>query len=203
MSRLSLLLFDLDGVLCTNHRRRRCAYIGACCGLKAEEVEAAIWGSGIEALGDVGALDEKAYLQAYHDALSYPLTLDEWIEARRVATEPHSEVLDFVQELKGRVRLAVLTNNSTLISTHIDRIFPELPELFGTAIYASAQFKAAKPNPACYLSSLSALNASPEETLFIDDSPDNVVGAEKAGLGGYLYTDLDALRVHLKQIGVL
>jgi FMN phosphatase YigB (HAD superfamily) len=47
------------------------------------------------------------------------------------------------------------------------------------------------------------LNATPEETLFIDDSPDNVVGAVKAGLGGYLYTDLDALRVHLKQIGVL
>jgi glucose-1-phosphatase len=124
MSRHSLLLFDLDGVLCTNHRRRRCAYIGACCGLKAEEVEAAIWGSGIEALGDAGALDEKAYLQAYHDALSYPLTLDEWIEARRVATEPHQEVLDFVGELEGRVRLAVLTNNITLISTHIDRIFP-------------------------------------------------------------------------------
>ncbi len=127
MPRYSLLLFDLDGVLCTNHRRRRCAYIGACAGLKAEEVEAAIWGSGIETLGDAGALDELAYLQAYHDALSYPLALDEWIDARRVATEPHHDVMDFVRELKGRVRLGVLTNNTTLIATHIVGYSPRYP----------------------------------------------------------------------------
>jgi hypothetical protein len=28
MPRCSLLIFDLDGVLCTNHRARRCAYLG-------------------------------------------------------------------------------------------------------------------------------------------------------------------------------
>jgi glucose-1-phosphatase len=203
MSRRSLLLFDMDGVLCTNHRQRRCAYIGARAGLKAEEVEAAIWGSGIESLGDAGAFNEVTYLRAYRNALHYPLTLDEWIEARRVATEPHPDVLELVRELKGRVRLAVLTNNITLVSTHIARIFPELPEVFGSAIYTSAQFKAAKPDSACYLGCLSALNASPEETLFIDDAQDNVTGAEDAGLGGYLFTGLDALRAHLKQIGVL
>jgi glucose-1-phosphatase len=199
MPRYSLLLFDLDGVLCTNHRRRRCAYIGACAGLKADEVEAAIWGSGIETLGDAGALDELAYLQAYHDALSYPLALDEWIDARRVATEPHHDVMDFLRELKGRVRLGVLTNNTTLVATHIVRIFPEIPKLFGPAVYASAQFKAAKPDPACYLGCLAAMDARPAETLFIDDAQVNVDGAERAGLAGYLYTGLDALRGFLKE----
>jgi HAD superfamily hydrolase (TIGR01509 family) len=203
MPRCSLLIFDLDGVLCTNHRARRCAYLGACVGLRADEVEAAIWGSGIETLGDVGELDETAYLQAYRDALKYRLTLHEWVEARRVATEPHPDVLDFVRELKSRVRLAVLTNNTTLISTHIDRIFPELPDLFGSAIYASAQFNAAKPDAACYRRCLAALNIPPLETLFIDDAQENVAGAEKVGMSGYLYTSLDALCDYLKGKGGL
>ncbi len=93
----------------------------------------------------------------------------------------------------------MLTNNTTLISTHIARIFPEISELFDSAVYASAMFKAVKPERACYLSCVAAMDARPAETLFIDDAQVNVDGAERAGLAGYLYTGLDALRSFLKE----
>jgi glucose-1-phosphatase len=79
------------------------------------------------------------------------------------------------------------------------RIFPEIPELFGSAVYASAQFKAAKPDPACYLGCLAAMAARPSETLFIDDAQVNVDGAERTGLAGNPYRSLDALRAFLEE----
>ena len=55
-----------------------------------------------------------------------------------------------------------------------------------------------KPDRAIYRHLLSECDIRPEETLFIDDSPQNVEGARACGIHGYLFDgDVAALRAHL------
>ncbi|WP_245454546.1 HAD-IA family hydrolase [Bradyrhizobium sp. RP6] len=78
-------------------------------------------------------------------------------------------MLEIAGSLRKSVNVAVLTNNTTLIADHIDTLLPELRPLFGSRIYASAQFKRAKPEPDCYRLCLSELDVRPEAVLFVDD----------------------------------
>jgi glucose-1-phosphatase len=199
----SLVLFDMDDVLCTYSKQVRSAYLAQLTGSTPQAVYDAIWGSGFEALGDAGTLDAESYLRGYGERIGYPLTLDDWLDARRAATTPRPEVLELVSQVREQARIAVLTNNTTLVEDHIGRLFPELPPLFGEAIHASAGFRTAKPDPECYRRCLSLLNVAPGDTLFVDDSPENVAGAEQAGLFAHRYISPDVLAARLRSFGLL
>ncbi len=198
-----LVLFDMDDVLCTYNRQVRAAHFARLAGTTTNAVLDAIWGSGFESLGDAGTLDADAYLRGCGERIGYSLTLEEWLDARQAAMVPRPEVLRLVERVRERAKVAVLTNNTTLVADHIDRLFPELPHLFGRAIYASAGFRAAKPDVDCYRQCLAMLDVAPSDTLFVDDLPQNVAGAQEAGLSAHHYTSPDTLAELLRSCGLL
>ena len=200
---VSLVLFDMDNVLCRYDRAVRVAHLSRLCGRSPGEVEAAIWGSGFEALGDAGAIGAEDYLRGFGARLGCALTLEEWLAARKAAMAPAREVLDLVRAVRARARVAVLTNNSTIVRDRIDDFLPELRPLFGEAVFASAGFRLAKPDPEIYRRCLAALGTAPAETLFVDDLAENVAGAERAGLRGHRYTEVQPLAAVLAQHGLL
>jgi glucose-1-phosphatase len=198
-ARIKTVLFDMDNVLCAYDRSVRVAHLAKLAGSTAELVFDAIWASGFEALGDRGALDGPAYLRGFGERIGYPLPLDEWLAARRLAMTPNPAMLALVGDLSRSVGVAVLTNNIDLVADHIDRLFPELQPLFGARIFASARFKAAKPDPACFRRCLAELQAAPDEVLFVDDLQENVDGAREAGLSAHRYTTMEAFRRALSE----
>lgn len=200
---IKLVLFDMDNVLCHYNRQARAAYLARIAGSSPDQVYEAIWGSGFEFLGDNGALDAADYLRGFGERLNYPLSLDEWLAARRHAMPPDMAVLEIVGNLAGSVNVAVLTNNTTLVADHIDVLFPELRPLFGAKIFAAARFKIAKPNPDCYRLCLRELQVPPAAVLFVDDHPANVAGARDAGLFAHHHTTAEALRQALVAHGIL
>ena len=199
----SLVLFDMDDVLCAYSRTARAAHLAHLAGTTTEAVLEAIWGSGFETVGDAGTLDANAYLRGFGERIGYPLTTGEWVDARRAGISPRRKVLEIVRQVRGRARVAVLTNNTTLVADHIKELFPELPPLFGQDVYTSAGFCAAKPAEECYRRCLSALGASPTDTLFVDDLPENVAGAEATGISAHLYTSPHALTQLLREQSLL
>ncbi|MBR0712754.1 HAD family phosphatase [Bradyrhizobium liaoningense] len=199
---IKLVLFDMDNVLCLYDRMARAAYLARLAGTTTDRVYEAIWGSGFEFLGDRGALDDADYLRGFCELLGYPLTLQEWLQARRHSMTPDTAILEIVGDLKRSVDVAVLTNNITLVANHIDVLFPELRPLFGWKIFAAAQFKVAKPDPDCYRLCLQALQVPPADVLFVDDHPANVAGAREAGLFAHHHTTAEALRQALVQHGI-
>lgn len=60
-----------------------------------------------------------------------------------------------------------------------------------------------KPDPAIYRLLLARNGLDASQSLFIDDSPANVKGAEAAGMKGYHFTTPEALRTHLQRTGLL
>ena len=199
----SLVLFDMDDVLCDYDRGARAAHLARLAGTTTEAVLAAIWASGLEHQSDAGTIDAQAYLRACGERIGYPLSLEEWVEARRAAMTPRPDVLDLVRRIRTRARVAVLTNNTPLVAEHRDRLFPELRPLFGEDFHTSGGLGLAKPDPACFRRCLSLLGATPAGTLFVDDLAENVAGAEAAGLSAHRYRSVGALAEVLDRHGLI
>jgi glucose-1-phosphatase len=113
-----------------------------------------------------------------------------------------TKALELAAAVGRRASVAVLTNNNLMVKREIDAIFPELRPIFGDNIFVSAKFRVRKPDPEVYRRCLARLGAAPETALFVDDSARNVVGAERAGMGDFLYADADALAERLRQAGL-
>ena len=193
----------MDNVLCNYDRGQRVACLAELAGSTSEFVHNAIWDSGFESLGDSGALDAADYLRGFGERMGYPLSLDEWVEARRRSMQADRAMLEIARRLRETVDIAVLTNNTTLVADYIDTLLPDLRPLFGAKIYASAQFKTAKPDLDCYRRCLSELQVAPENVLFVDDLAANVAGACEAGLFAHHHTSVEAFRQALSAHGLL
>ncbi|MHC1549810.1 HAD family hydrolase [Phyllobacterium sp. K27] len=78
--------------------------------------------------------------------------------------------------------------------------FPFLTESRGVTI--SGDIGLLKPDSAIYDHHVRAFDVDPAATLFIDDSPKNVAGAQAAGWQSIQFIDPDTLRADLNKFGI-
>ncbi|MBP0593351.1 HAD family phosphatase [Paraburkholderia sp. LEh10] len=192
-SSIKLVLFDMEGVLSHYDRSARTERLSQITGKPPEAVRHAIWGSGLEARSDAGEITDAEYLRELGGLLGCVVSRDEWLAARHASITPNTQTLAVAAQLAARHRIAVLTNNSHLVTDHIGYLNPPVARLFGPHVYAAADFGAAKPAAKAYLGCVGRLGVDAGETLFIDDSDANVQGAIDAGLHAYKFVDAHAL----------
>jgi glucose-1-phosphatase len=197
------VVFDMDDVLCAYRLDVRLARLAALTGLEAAAIHDAIWNSGFEAAADRGEHDADSYLAGIARLLGRPVARADWLAARAESMAPYPDVLALVRRVGARAGIAVLSNNGMLLRAAIDGIFPELKRLFGPAVYFSAEFGAAKPDPAIYRAVLARHGVAPDEALFVDDLEENVVGARAAGLHAHRFVSAATLAGELIRHGVL
>lgn len=117
--------------------------------------------------------------------------------------------IDLLKDLNKNYRLFLYSNtneihiesfeNSLKIYHNVEGLHP-----FFEKVYYSNILGIRKPKPEGFLHILKENNLNPNETIFIDDSPQHIVGAEKAGIQSY-YLDLNNHDIHslLKQINLI
>ncbi|WP_218511202.1 HAD family phosphatase [Variovorax sp. dw_308] len=201
--RPQLVLFDIDGVLCQYDRAVFQGALGALTGHTAEFVREAVWGSGLETRSDRGEVDAQAYLREMSGRLGHRVTLDDWLAARRAGMAPDARVLALVGRVKRHCAIAGLTNNSAMLSEHIETLCPEIGRYLKGLIVTSAMVGATKPDAAAYLRSIERFGVQPGSVLFIDDVAANVEGAVRAGLQAFLFVDAERLEQELEGHGLL
>jgi FMN phosphatase YigB (HAD superfamily) len=201
MRDVTLVLFDMNDVLCRYDRSVRIAGLAALTGREPDTIEAAIWRSGYEDSADTGILGADDYLRGFGERIDYPLRLGEWITTLQESITPLPQVLALAKRLKGVSSVSVLTNNNLLLAREIATIFPAVSSIFGSTFHVSAEFGVRKPDPAVYQRCVARLGTSASTTLFVDDSPTNVAGAEAAGLLAHRYTTIEALAELLERHG--
>ncbi|RZK59762.1 MAG: HAD family phosphatase [Pedobacter sp.] len=94
---------------------------------------------------------------------------------------------DVLQEVKAKYRTFLLSNSNEI---HYDWIVDHIEKQFGISNYDDLFEKAyfsqhmglRKPNLNIFEQVIKDNNLDPSETLFIDDSPQHLAGAKKAGL---------------------
>lgn len=197
MSRIDLVLFDLDDVLVDYSHEVRCRTLGERIGRDADAVHAALFGSGLETRADLGLVDPEGVAATLSKALGTPVTLSDCVAARAAAMTPRIELLPMLDAVRMRSRLAVLTNNGLMVRDHFATLCPPFARHFEGQVHCSAMHGVAKPDPAVFAHCAKALGVAPSRVLFIDDKPENAAGAVRAGMSGHHYRSVAGLRAAL------
>ncbi len=94
----------------------------------------------------------------------------------------HEEIVERARSLRTEgYRVGLITNNVREASAAWRALVP-VDELFEVVV-DSSEVGMRKPNPEIYLHALKLLGGvAPDQAVFLDDSPGNVVGARRAGL---------------------
>lgn len=137
---------------------------------------------------ETGDLDPAGFRKELRNTLKQDLsdgTIDRCWNAMLGTIPP--ERIELVKELRDRYTLLLLSNtNSIHVPAFLQIVLEqngiaEFRELFdGT--YFSCEMGMRKPDPAIFRHVLARHSAVPERSLFIDDSPQHVEGARRAGL---------------------
>jgi FMN phosphatase YigB (HAD superfamily) len=145
---------------------------------------------------------EEQFRDGIRAAAKNPALTDEEIDAAwnslliGVPADAHNTLL----KVKEKYRTFLLSNNNVM---HYKYIMKYLEQEFGMAdnsslfekTYYSQDMFLRKPNVEIFQKVIDDNNLIPEETLFIDDSPQHLVGAKQAGLNTLL------MDVHPRELG--
>ncbi|HRH37198.1 MAG TPA: HAD family phosphatase [Flavobacteriales bacterium] len=137
---------------------------------------------------ETGELSPAQFRDRIRELLNAPIT-DKEIDAcwnAMIGTIPQAR-LDLVERLKQRYTVLLLSNTNAIHVPAFEGIvartngIAQFKSLFHGAYY-SCEIGKRKPDVEAFHHVLELHNASPERTLFIDDSIQHVIGARAAGL---------------------
>lgn len=201
MNGISTILFDVGGVLLTNawdHQQRiavlaRFGIDRADFELRHAEVAEA-WER------DEVSVDE--YLRRTIFFQPRPFSQVEFLDAIRAeSTLLPDSALGIVRRLAASdYMLATVNNESRAMNDYRLKTFA-LPEYF-TAFFTSCYLGVRKPDRRIYRIALDVLECDPEETVFVDDRPENVDAAVSLGMHGVRYQGSAQLASELARLGV-
>ncbi|MDP4038441.1 MAG: HAD family phosphatase [bacterium] len=108
------------------------------------------------------------------------------------------DIVKLIKSLGQDYKIGLCSNSAgkflhTILETY------KLVDLFDVVVISS-EYGITKPGPRIYKFTLEQLQASPQETIFIDDNPEHVRGAEKIGIKGVLFTDPKKLFADLSKL---
>jgi len=114
--------------------------------------------------------------------------------------QPNQAVISIAQRLKKNgYRIAILSNS---IEPHLNFLRSKnIDDDFEFAVYSS-EVGVEKPDREIYELTLAKVGLPAEETVFIDNVEGNIVGAQKVGMRGIVYTTDQQLEQDLRILGV-
>ncbi len=183
MHKPSAVIFDFGGVLCFHPTEERFDRIAAMFKLSTLELLEVFWAHRLDY--DAGKLDSRAYWSFVTEAAGAKLDEAQLPDLIRHEVELWNHfderILGWAAHLQARgVRTAILSNLPRSIGEAL-RITPGFLDPFDHLTF-SYELGIVKPDAAIYHHALRGVEVAPGEALFLDDRPENVEGARKAGL---------------------
>jgi putative hydrolase of the HAD superfamily len=182
------VVFDFGNVICFPPAPEKFARAAEEFGLPADDFLAAMWkdrlpyDAGITAREYWGKIAAEASL-GFDDSL-----IERMVEHEIGFWNTYdARVLDWIKTLrKSGYTIGILSNLPHPIADTL-RAAPGFLDHFDHITF-SCELKLFKPQAAIYEHSFQGLKVAPEETLFIDDKPENVEGARAVGMNAELFT---------------
>ena len=142
-----------------------------------------------------GMLSSRDMHQQVADKLG--ITIKDWSGFIGKHEQPNQELMDYIEDLQKRYKLAILSN-----ATHgiLERKFSSYQLALFQVKTVSAEAGVMKPNPEIYEITAERLGVAPEECVFTDDNPLYCEAAEAVGMKGIWYQNLTQFKQELEQI---
>jgi glucose-1-phosphatase len=188
-----LFIFDMDNVLYDYNWRHRMEALTELTGHDFHELRSRWWHDDGEWQAEAGVPDTgDEYLRRVNEAFGSSIGRQHWVDMRIAAMKFRPEVTEAVAVAKEFGQVTLLTNNGILIGEHLPEVAPELVPLFGEHMFATAHYKARKPDPLVFERVLERYGVPAEKTFFVDDTPDNIRGAESVGITSQWFSPSDS-----------
>jgi len=201
---IKAILIDADGVIQYAPEDWSLAF-ARCLGrddpLAVQKFTTDIYGAETACLSRVGGFDE-----ALHDVLrtwgcteQKSLVLEAMMSIRK-----YNEVLELIRAVRASGTRCYIASNQQTQRAAFMSVELGYASMFDGEIY-SCNLGAAKPSELYFELALKAAGADAKSTLFIDDRPENVAGARRAGLRSFVYdgrSGADVLKAHLCSFGI-
>lgn len=186
------IIFDLGGVLLNidfNRTYEAFKMLGAA-DLKAQFTQYTS-DELFEAL-EMGTISETNFFSAIQEKCDPGTSFEQIRNAwNAILVDFRLESMHFLSDISNKYNLYLLSNTNSIHVTAFHQIFKEQTgkdnfDAYFKEAYYSNVIKKRKPYPATYQHVLELARINAGETLFIDDSKNNIDGAKEAGLYTYL-----------------
>lgn len=138
------------------------------------------------------------FIAGINNLLARPLTETDMIAAWNGIFTPLSDMLEFAARLKRHYPVYLLSNIGKL---HWDYLSPTYGLVnFCHDYLLSYEAGAMKPSPIIYREAQLRFSLVPETTLFIDDKPENIAGAQACGWQGIHHQCSQATQMKIREM---
>ncbi len=194
---IKAIIFDWGGVLIDNPKNGLQNYCANYLGVKPTLFRKIF--SKYESEFEKGNISEKGLWKK----ICYELKIDNlpqgslWGEAVKKVFKDKKGMYQLVAILKkNKYKIGILSNTEIPAMEYFYN--NQYDKYFDAVVFSCAE-RMIKPEKSIYLLALKKLRVKPQEAIFIDDHPENVLGAEKIGMKEVLFKDLDQLKKELKK----
>lgn len=191
MAEIKNIIFDLGGVIINLDYGKTIAEFNKISEEPFEEIFTQLQQSPFFDQFDKGEISEVDFFSDILKALSIEISHKQFVNAwNAMLLDFPIERLELLKKLKTKYRLFLLSNTN---ETHIAQLEVDLYnqhgyknlEPFFEKVYYSCRIGMRKPDKEIFEFVLQENKLDPAETVFIDDSPQHVKGALKAGINAH------------------
>ncbi|MEW4567155.1 HAD family phosphatase [Tautonia sp. JC769] len=152
---------------------------------------------------EIGQLPAEAFVSSCCSLLELDaLTPDEFRDAWSDIFWPNESLVPLIRRLSDAGHPLILGSNTN--GLHASRFRGQFADTLAAfdRLILSYEIGHLKPSMGFYRACVEAAGADPAHCIFIDDLPENVEGARRAGLHGLCYRDTPTLEADLLRLGV-
>lgn len=183
---MDVYLFDFDETLYDYNFRLRLPALSLLTGASQYRLAKDWWSGGFERRAEAGEWPTAhEYLAEFEKQTSTKLSLEQWREARMLASTPISDSLEALRRAATLGTVGVLTNNPSPFAESFEIMAPDVAKIVGKNVLVSSDLGVRKPDPGIYQRALKHFDVEAANTFFTDDSATNVAGAEAVGIHGH------------------
>ena len=191
MMKKTLYIFDMGGVLCCHFNDIPVIsnYLGI-----TEENFFLYAGENFRVLMD-GKINSNEFWVRF--SLRYGKKVKEELFGKFFNPGIIQETKDIIEQLKSNSRVVCGTNT---IDSHYYYLLNQGSYEIFDEVYTSTLMGISKPDPDFYWYILNKEGIKPENAVFVDDTEENIISAQKIGINSILFTDADSLKQQIKKL---
>jgi len=199
---IKVIFFDIGGVLLKIHPERMISKISNCANIPYEVVESAFPQHAHDSY-ERGKITDYEWYMSCKTALpqSNSLSEDQFWESWSLLLGDETDVVDILIKLKKNYKIWLLSNTNPMhIKNEIEGRYV-FQKLVDGSIY-SYDVGYRKPGKEIYNIACDSAEVNPENSIFIDDLEENIIGANKVGINSIHYKNTIELLKELKRLNI-
>lgn len=202
MAEIDFIYFDLGNVILDFDHSIGCRRIEGLTGVPANDVHAALFESGLDERFETGLIGGEQFHAEFCQLTNSQLSKEELMFVVSDVFSANWAIYPLITQLRASgFPIGILSNTCQAHWDYIRSRFVVVRDFFAPLIL-SFEVKSMKPDARIYERAVELSGCEARKCFFVDDKPENVDGAIKAGIDAVLFRSVPGLVNELRQRGV-